>query len=423
MGSVPTHASCVMQQWETQAKRQTLIIDTHTPTLTPTPTPTCACAHAHTHNRWNEADCRPRQSFLSISLALLPTLSLVKSTLPSFFVSCAKVEARTFAAAAGLIDVPCPDFGAESVTEGTLMEWQKNIGDFVAKGELLASIETDKVTVDLTAPESGIVRELLLPNDGTAVKGSILLRLEPSAGSGAASAAPASSPAAPSAKSTPSPTAPAAAGELKGIRAGFAHAAMLRAQRSGKAPPAAPATAPAPKAAPAKAPAPSTAPTPMKIPSTGRGERRVPITPPRRQVISVLKESQNTAASLTTFQECDVGFAQDICKKHEDAFQKTYGAPLGLLSLFVKACSGALAEVPGVNGIIDEQTIRYRDYIDIGVPIPTPRGFVTCVLRNAETMSVPEAHPLLCKKCKLFITPCACACTRVSMGLLLSVSY
>jgi 2-oxoglutarate dehydrogenase E2 component (dihydrolipoamide succinyltransferase) len=179
---------------------------------------------------------------------------------------------------------------------------------------------------------------------------------------------------------------------LKGIRATFAYLAEVRAAvKAGKPIPSKPGAAP--EVAPATASAPATA-APKVVESTGRGERRIGMSIIRMKAIQRIKETQNTAALLTTFQEADLSAALELRTKYKEAFPKKHGVQLGLLSLIAKATSHALSDIPEVNAFInDEQTeVIYRDYNDISVPIPTPRGPVNCVLHNVNLKSVVDVE-------------------------------
>lgn len=280
------------------------------------------------------------------------------------------------------------DFGGESITEGTLVEITKKVGDAVKKGDILASIETDKVAVEVVAEESGALTEILVNLEDTVVVGQPMFKIDTEA-AGAAASASAPAAAAPAA-AAPAAAAPASTEGLTGIRAGFA---LARAKREAFAqglpmPGAEPAAAAAP---PAAAAAPVGAPAAVSV-GEGRTERRVPMSPIRSRVIQRLKDSQNTMALLTTFQEVDMTAALEVRSKYGEIFQKKHGVPLGLLSLFLKASASGLVEIPGVNGFIDDDSkeIIYRKYADISVPIPSPRGPVSCVVRNVESQSVVE---------------------------------
>mmetsp|Transcript_77152 Transcript_77152/g.226292 ORF Transcript_77152/g.226292 Transcript_77152/m.226292 type:complete len:425 (-) Transcript_77152:83-1357(-) len=271
---------------------------------------------------------------------LAPLATVNRASLPAV---------RRFADA-GTIQIKTPDFGAESITEGTLMEWQKKVGDFCAKGEVLAVIETDKVSVEVKAEENGTLVELLAESDATVEVGQALAVLKPGGE------------APPKAAAEPKPAAAAAAPEA--------------AAPSKPAPkPAAPAT-PKPAAAPA--------------PAAASGERRVKMTRMRQAIAKRLKDAQNTTAMLTTFQEVDMTAVIALRKEYKDTFEQVHGVRLGFMSAFVKASAFALQQIPGVNAVIDDNTaeIIYRDYIDISVAVASPRGLVVPVVRDVQGMSI-----------------------------------
>jgi len=255
------------------------------------------------------------------------------------------------------------------------MEWKVKVGDYVKKGDLVSTIETDKVTVDANAEASGVVVEIHVPEDGTAEVGNpfltIQLGAEPPAGADAPSQA----------KAPPQAEAPPAA------------------------PPAleAKATTPMPKdplPAP-KDPLPGAKVTPTvaaasKPPTTpdNRGERRVKMTRMRKAIANTLKTAQNTTAMLTTFQEVDMSGLIEMRNQYKDLFEKTHAQRLSFMSPFIKASSSSLQQIPSINAVIDDKTgeVVYRDYIDISVAVSSPRGLVTPVLRNVESMSMQEVE-------------------------------
>lgn len=282
-----------------------------------------------------------------------------------------------------IIEQTIEDFGGESITEGTIMEWKKQVGDFAHKGDILAVIETDKVTIEVKAEVSGTIREILAKADETVEKGAKLLKIQ----EGGAPAGGASPVAAPTAGA---PTAPAAEHSdlpAKGLRLTFAR---LAAKRLGLPVPGE-AAAPAPQAAAAPGKAASSGPQPIVV-GEGKIERRVPLSFVRKRVASRLKETQNTAALLSTFQEIDMTEAIALRSRYKDSFSKQHGSQLGLLSMITKASCLALAEVPGVNAMIDDATKEtvWRDYMDLSIPIPSPRGVVSCTLRDAQNMSIRD---------------------------------
>eukprot|EP00927_Polykrikos_kofoidii_P079651 TRINITY_DN76448_c0_g1_i1.p1 TRINITY_DN76448_c0_g1~~TRINITY_DN76448_c0_g1_i1.p1 ORF type:complete len:618 (-),score=158.05 TRINITY_DN76448_c0_g1_i1:81-1727(-) len=286
------------------------------------------------------------------------------------------------AAASRVIEQTCGDFGAESITEGTIMEWRKSVGDFVEKNEVVGVIETDKVSIDIKAEEAGTLTEILAKADDTVRVGQSLMKLT-TGGAPSVSAATVSSPVAEAAVPAAAVTAP-----LVGLRATFAR---IAAKRLGLPDPTVVApTVPAPAAAtPAPAPVAPVAVAPV-VPNAG--SYTVPISFIRQRVIERMQDTQNRAAVLSTFQEADMSAALELRSKYKDAFLKRNGVPLGLLSLYVKASALALQEEPGVNAFIDDEAkeIVYRDYVDLSVPIPSPRGNISCVLRDVQAMSVVD---------------------------------
>eukprot|EP00475_Leptophrys_vorax_P025339 TRINITY_DN35499_c0_g2_i2.p2 TRINITY_DN35499_c0_g2~~TRINITY_DN35499_c0_g2_i2.p2 ORF type:complete len:429 (+),score=136.04 TRINITY_DN35499_c0_g2_i2:2363-3649(+) len=279
------------------------------------------------------------------------------------------------AAAGSKVTVNCPSLG-DSITEGTVSSWAKKVGDSVAVDDVVVVIETDKISADVRSPHAGVISELFHEEGAVIDVGKPLFAV--TLGEGAAAPAPSVQPAtAPPPAAAPATPPPAAAPAV---------------------PPKA-AAAPPPKA-PEKKPA--SAPSPP-APSGGRTERRVKLTRMRLKISERLKESQNTAASLTTFNEIDMSGYISLRNKYKDEFADKHGVKLGFMSIFVKAAVAALKEFPAVNAIIDGGEIVYRDYVDISVAVATPKGLVVPVLRNCETMSmagVEKAIGVLSKKAR-----------------------
>jgi len=263
----------------------------------------------------------------------------------------ASSSAAPAAAASGSgekVVIKTPDFGAESITEGTIMEWKYKVGDFVKRGEILALVETDKVTVEVKAEVDGYLREIKVAADGTAeVDAELCVMEKGDAPTGAAAVA----------------AAPAAAAAAAPVAAAAAAAA------------AAPAVAPTEAAASAE---------------TGRTVRREKMKRMRIAIARNLKETQNTMAMLTTFQEVDMSSLIQLRKEYKDLFESTNGAKLGFMSPFFKASAFALEQVPSLNSYIDTKTneIVYRDYVDISFAAATPRGLVTPVIRDVQKMNI-----------------------------------
>eukprot|EP00401_Gymnodinium_catenatum_P029070 CAMPEP_0117503456 /NCGR_PEP_ID=MMETSP0784-20121206/24339_1 /TAXON_ID=39447 /ORGANISM="" /LENGTH=442 /DNA_ID=CAMNT_0005298773 /DNA_START=307 /DNA_END=1631 /DNA_ORIENTATION=+ len=251
------------------------------------------------------------------------------------------------------VTVKCPELGGESITEGSIMEWKYKVGDYVKAGDVLVLIETDKVTVEVKAETSGTVSEIILAAEATAEVGVAMCKIVP--GPPPAGGAPAAA-----ASPEPTPSAPAAAAP--------AAAAALAAA--------------APVATPASAPAGAIA--------ANRGERREKMKRMRLAIAKNLKLSQDTLAMLTTFQEVDMSGVMAFRKEYKELFEQTHGAKLGFMSIFMKASALALQQIPAVNAYIDGKTseVVYREYVDIGFAAATPRGLVTPVVRNVESLSI-----------------------------------
>jgi 2-oxoglutarate dehydrogenase E2 component (dihydrolipoamide succinyltransferase) len=325
-------------------------------------------------------------------------------------------------------DVEVPALG-ESITEGTLAQWLKKPGEAVAADEPIASLETDKVSVEVPSPVAGVLSEQLVGEGDTVAVGAVIARIEDKAIAGAtAQPSPAQSAAA-------ATTNPAGAGETPLLR-GDVHApepamadadgssadehittlspavrravleyhvdptsirgtgkdgrltkddviAAAQTQKS-EAPqakaPATPAAAPAAPAPQAKAPA---------APGERR-EERVKMTRLRQTVARRLKEAQNTAAMLTTFNDVDMSAVIDARTRYKDLFEKKHGIRLGFMGFFVKACALAAKDVPSVNGSLEGDEIVYHDYLDVSVAVSAPKGLVVPVVRNADRLSFAE---------------------------------
>ncbi|PCD02534.1 dihydrolipoyllysine-residue succinyltransferase [Sphingomonas spermidinifaciens] len=294
----------------------------------------------------------------------------------------------------------------ESITEATLGEWLKQPGEAVAADEPVASLETDKVSVEVPAPAAGVMGQHAVKPGDTVNVGAMIGTIE--AGDGAAAAPKAE--AAPAAAPTPAPApAPAEAAQQAPAPAEHVDAAALspsvrRAilehgvdpatiKGSGKdgritkedvvaaasaksSAPAAPAPVPTPAAA-AAAPA-----------GDNRREERVRMTRLRQTIAKRLKDAQDTAALLTTFNDVDMTAVIEARTKYKDLFEKKHGVRLGFMGFFVKAACMALKDIPAVNASIEGDEIVYRDYADISVAVSAPQGLVVPVIRNAESLSV-----------------------------------
>ncbi|KAI9593023.1 putative dihydrolipoamide succinyltransferase [Syncephalis fuscata] len=283
----------------------------------------------------------------------------------------------------------------DSITEGTLKQWNKQVGDFVEQDEEVASIETDKIDVPVNAPSAGKITKLFYNEEDTVAVGADLFAIEAGAAkpAGETTAAPKKAPEpVKESKPTPPPTPsaqPAKPATTTAPPTPPPSASASPVQAAVKSTP-----APAPKA-PALAPAAPDS-TANKIRFDQREERRVKMNRMRLRISERLKESQNTAASLTTFNEIDMTNIMNLRSTYKDAVLKKHGVKLGFMSAFVRASCVALSEVPMVNASIEGpnggDTIVYRDYADISVAVATPKGLVTPVLRNAESMSFIEVE-------------------------------
>jgi 2-oxoglutarate dehydrogenase E2 component (dihydrolipoamide succinyltransferase) len=255
--------------------------------------------------------------------------------------------------------VPVPSMG-DSISEGTIVEWLKKAGDYVAEDEVVVVLETDKVSVDVRAPKAGTITSTLADVDQTVEIGVPLFQMV-LGGEAPAKAAVVSTPAPAAPVSTPTPVAAA------------------------------------PKPTPVATPEPAVAGANPLLATPERAQRREKMSRMRLRTAERLKESQNTAASLTTFQEVDMSKLMNLRKQYKDAFEAKHGVKLGFMSAFVKASASALLEVPGVNAMIDDahQEIVYRDYVDMSVAVSTPKGLVTPVLKNTEAMSFADVEKSL----------------------------
>ena len=296
------------------------------------------------------------------------------------------------------VEIKVPTLG-ESVTEATVAKWFKAPGDAVAADEMLLELETDKVTMEVPAPAAGRLAEILVAEDENVEVGTILGLIEEGAAGEAAApaAAPEPEPAAPAADMPLSPAVrklidendldPAAiVGTGKDGR--LTKGDVLKALEG--AAPAAPAPAPAP--APQAAPAAKPAPAPSGPRPDADREERVRMTRLRQRVAERLKEAQNSAALLTTFNEVDMSAAMTLRKTYRDAFEKKHGVRLGFMSFFVTAAIVALKEFPAVNGEIDGTDMVYKNYYNIGVAVGSPQGLVVPVLRDADRMSFAQVE-------------------------------
>lgn len=290
---------------------------------------------------------------------------------------------------------------AESITEGTLKQWLKQVGDSVSQDEEIASIETDKIDVSVNAPMSGKIVELLVEEDSTVTVGQDLLRIEPGeGGTPEKDEAPKTKPEGGARsepkdleegnKDDPAPEAKKEKGASKEAHKKQEEVApKLKDSEAEKpapkkeekaAPPAPKQEKPAPKKEEA---------SPEKSVGT-RNETRVKMSRMRQTIAQRLKASQNAAASLTTFNEIDMSSIMDFRKLYKDGILKNEGVKLGFMSAFSRAACLALKEIPAANASIEGDQIVYRDYVDLSIAVSTPKGLVTPVVRNAEAMGLVD---------------------------------
>ncbi len=286
-----------------------------------------------------------------------------------------------------ILEVKVPQL-SESVAEATLLTWHRKAGEAVTRDENLIDIETDKVVLELPAPDSGVLVEVLKGDGSTVVSGEIIARIDtaaaavaPTPGAPLAAAAPTASPAA------AAPLAMPAAAKLmaeQGIDPG-AIAGSGRDGRITKGDVIAARVASAPAAVVAVKPPLQDVKAPIDMQFLGeRPEQRVPMSRLRARVAQRLLESQSTNAILTTFNEVNMQPVMNLRKQYGERFEKEHGAKLGFMSFFVKAAVYALKKYPVVNASVDGNDIVYHGYFDIGIAVGSPRGLVVPILRDAD---------------------------------------
>ena len=296
-------------------------------------------------------------------------------------------------------DVIIPPLG-ESITEATVGQWLKAPGEPVAADEPIVSLETDKVAVEVNAPVAGVLAEQLARVGETVQVGAAIARVEAGAAAAAAPitpAAPPTTPAAPVAAAAPAaggaaaaaiPLSPAARRVVE--ERGLDPAAITGTGKDGRITKADALAAPAPQPADA-APAMAAAVAPPAAGSARRTER-VRMTRLRQTIARRLKEAQDTAAMLTTFNDVDMSEVIAAREKYREAFEKKHGVRLGFMSFFTRAACFALREVPAVNAMIEGDEIVYHDYVDMGIAVSSPGGLVVPVLRDAQAHSFADTE-------------------------------
>ena len=300
-----------------------------------------------------------------------------------------------------IIEVKVPQL-SESVAEATLLTWHKKAGDAVTRDENLIDIETDKVVLELPAPDSGVLVEIVKGDGGTVVSGEIIARIDTAAAAGAAASPKAAAAPAVSAAAEAAPMAMPSAAKIMAEK-GIDPAAVAGTGRDGRITKADVIGGAAPAAAAPAAPAPApVAPAPAKaaLPEVKaavnmqflgeRAEQRVPMSRLRARVAQRLLESQATNAILTTFNEVNMQPVMNLRKQYAERFEKEHGVKLGFMSFFVKAAVYALKKYPVVNASVDGNDIVYHGYFDIGIAVGSPRGLVVPILRDADQKSFAQ---------------------------------
>lgn len=281
-----------------------------------------------------------------------------------------------------IIDVKVPML-SESVSEGTLLEWKKKVGEAVARDEILIDIETDKVVLEVPSPQAGVLVEIVAQDGETVVADQVLARIDTAATAAAeapaaapAEAAPAAAPAAAQNNATMPAAAKLAAEtgvDVNALQGSGRDGRVLKEDVQNAA------------AKPAAAAAPA-----VTLPAGARPEERVPMSRLRARVAERLLASQQENAILTTFNEVNMKPIMDLRAKYKEKFEKEHGVKLGFMSFFVKAAVAALKKYPVVNASVDGKDIVYHGYFDIGIAIGSPRGLVVPILRDADQMSIAD---------------------------------
>ena len=291
-----------------------------------------------------------------------------------------------------LIDVKVPQL-SESVAEATLVAWHKKTGEAVSRDENLIDIETDKVVLELPAPDGGVIVEIIKGDGDTVVAGEVIARIDTAAQASAAPAAAAApkAAAAPAPAAAPAAAAPSAAGvAMPAARKildekGIAAADVAGSGRGGRV------TKEDAQAAQPKAAAPALAAAPaVQIPLGERPEQRVPMSRLRARIAERLLQSKNENAILTTFNEVNMAPIMALRKQYGEKFEKAHGVRLGFMGFFVKAAVAALQKFPILNASVNGNDIVYHGYIDIGIAVGSPRGLVVPIIRDADQMTIAD---------------------------------
>lgn len=312
------------------------------------------------------------------------------------------------------VSIEAPSMG-ESISEATVASWAKQEGDFVQQDELIAELETDKVNLEVVAPSAGRLTKIAAGEGDTVTVGQLMGEIDESAAEGAAPSLPAGTPEPEEVEvaeaPAPAPVAPAAVTTVAAsVDIPLSPAVRRLVEDNGLNPSQIQGTGkdgrltkgdvlafienPTPKAAPTPVEIPaSTAAAPAQAPAASGGEfpeRREKMTRLRQTISGRLKTAQNTAAMLTTYNEVDLSEVMAIRSQYKDAFEKKHGVKLGFMSFFTKAVVEALKEFPAVNAEIDGDEIVYKDYVNMGIAVSTPKGLVVPVLKRADQMSLAD---------------------------------
>lgn len=311
-----------------------------------------------------------------------------------------------------IIEVVVPEL-SESVSEASLIEWKKKVGDRVSADEVLIEIETDKIVMEVPAPESGVLVSIQQGNGASVTGGQLLATIDTSAAASAevpapkqaapqstpVQYAPASQPVAPAAAASASAVAETTAPSVKVMPSaakmmanlGLNPADVVGSGKGGRITKEdVQNTHPQPAAKPVQVPSPAPQSIVPAQPSSLREEKRVPMSRLRARVAERLVKSQSDAAILTTFNEVNLGPVMELRAKYKESFEKKYGIKLGFMSFFVKAAVYALQQYPIINASVEGNDIIYHNYIDVGVAVGSPRGLVVPVLRDADQLSFAQ---------------------------------
>jgi 2-oxoglutarate dehydrogenase E2 component (dihydrolipoamide succinyltransferase) len=291
-------------------------------------------------------------------------------------------------------DIRVPTLG-ESVTEATIARWYKKAGEAVAADEPLVELETDKVTVEVPAPAAGVLEKIVAKDGDTVGVGAVLGSIKEGAGGAAAAKpaakveAPKAAPAPAAAKAAPAPQKVSSDAQAPSVRrigaeTGVDPSNVAGSGKDGRVTKGDMLAAVAAGTSFKPAPVQARAPSPQ---SDAEREERVRMTKLRQTIATRLKEAQNTAAMLTTFNDVDMSAVMHMRSQYKDAFEKKHGVKLGFMGFFVKACVAALKEIPAVNAEIDGDELVYKNYYHVGVAVGTEKGLVVPVVRDADRLS------------------------------------